>query len=66
MRILEYKNKKKAIQNIVSDSDKIQYQYIEMNRENNNKKIHPHKVFISEPGLYGLIFRSKMQKAESV
>lgn len=59
---LDYKDPKKAIQRHVDDDDKVK-----LNDINTDIKLdkHPHSIFISEGGLYGLIFKSELEKAKT-
>lgn len=53
----------KAIQNIVPDKNKLQFKEINIEKINGDINIHPMTNFISETGLYRLIFKSKQKNA---
>jgi len=61
---LEFKNTKNARQSAINKNvfKKIKKQLQYINTE--NKKGHPHSVYINEPGLYRLMLRSRLKKAE--
>lgn len=60
-KALGYKNAPKAIRDHVDKEDKIKLENV-----NTDIKLekHPHTVFISEAGLYNLIFKSELEKAK--
>ena len=66
-RILGYKNGRDAVLKHVKEKHKITKEALEATLEGGSKTLHPSHdlaVYISEPGLYSLIMRSKMQEAE--
>jgi len=63
-RILEYGNTNDAILRIVSPKNKIKFEDITTLGLSECCDMHPSTVFIAESGLYRLIMRSKMPKAE--
>ena len=58
---LEYSNYIKALKQHTSDKDRVQLKNI---NHSYNIKQHPQTVYLSESGLYKLILRSKMKKAQ--
>lgn len=58
---LEYSNYIKALKQHTSDKDRVQLKNINYSH---NIKQHPQTVYLSESGLYKLILRSKMKKAQ--
>jgi prophage antirepressor-like protein len=58
----EYSNYIKALKQHTSDKDRVQLKNI---NHSYNIKQHPQTVYLSESGLYKLILRSKMKKAQS-
>ena len=57
---LGYKNTRKSIRDHVDEKYKIEYKNLKGNILFLFEKIHPETIFIKEPGLYSLIFGSKL------
>ena len=61
-KILEYENSNEALKYHVKDKYKVQLN--EIKKGSNLLPSHPHTIFINEAGLYQLIMKSKMNKAD--
>ena len=61
-KAIGYKDSKDAIKTHIAKNEKIQFKFI--NHSNTNIKQQPQTLYISEAGLYKLILRSKLQKAQ--
>ena len=61
-KAIGYKDSKDAIKIHIAKNEKIQFKFI--NHSNTNIKQQPQTLYISEAGLYKLILRSKLQKAQ--
>ena len=61
---LEYSNTKQAIIEHVKDKHKIIYEKIRGLKNRPPEKIQKNSIFISEPGLYSLVMKSKKKEAE--
>jgi prophage antirepressor-like protein len=57
---LEYTNTNDAISKHTKEKDQIRFENI----NTTNKKRHPHTVYLSEAGIYKLVTKSRMKKAE--
>ena len=67
-KILGYKNGRDAVLKHVREKYRVTKEALEATSEGGSKTLHPPHdlaVYISEPGLYSLIMRSKMQEAEN-
>jgi prophage antirepressor-like protein len=61
-KAIGYKDSKDAIKTHITKNEKIQFKFI--NHSNTTIKQQPQTLYISEAGLYKLILRSKLQKAQ--
>ena len=61
---LGYENTRKSIRDHVDEKYKIEYKNLKGNKSFLFEKIHPETIFIKEPGLYSLIFGSKLDTAK--
>jgi len=61
--ILEYKNSNNIIKKFVDSINKTTYEQIKQHSKY-KYNVHDHAIFVNEPGLYELIFRSKRKDAK--
>ena len=61
---LGHKNTKRAIGKFVGDKHRATFEEIQGGTNYHDENIQPHTVFILEPGVYQLIFRSQLPSAE--
>lgn len=64
VQALGYTDLKKTLKRMINEHNRNQLKYI--NHEYNVKDIHPNSVYLTEVGLYKLIMRSNMPKAEKI